>query len=60
MIACCARAGDMTRAHAEMAVLDDFAPGFIASVFRGENPVFTRKEDMEQLLDGLRLVGLSE
>jgi adenylate cyclase len=60
MIACSARAGDMARAGAEIAVLDSFAPGFIASVFRGENPVFTRKEDMEHLLDGLRLAGLRE
>jgi adenylate cyclase len=59
MIACSARAGDMARAHSEIAVLDGFAPGFIASVFRGENPVFTRKEDMGHLLDGLRLAGLS-
>jgi adenylate cyclase len=60
MIACSARAGDMARARTEMAVLDSFAPGFIASVFRGQNPVFTRKEDMENLLGGLRLAGLSE
>ena len=31
---------------AVIAVLDSFAPGFIASVFRGQNPVFTRKEDV--------------
>jgi adenylate cyclase len=60
MIACSARAGDMARARSEIAVLDSFAPGFIASVFRGQNPVFTRKEDMEELLGGLRLAGLSE
>jgi adenylate cyclase len=60
MIACSARAGDMTRARTEIAVLNGFAPGFIASVFRGENHVFARKEDMENLLDGLRLAGLSE
>jgi adenylate cyclase len=60
MIACSARAGDMTRARAEIAVLNSFAPDFIASVFRGENAVFTRKEDMEHLLDGLRLAGLPE
>ena len=60
MIACSARAGDMARAGTEIAVLDSFAPGFIASVFRGENPVFARKEDMEHLLDGLRLAGLPE
>jgi adenylate cyclase len=60
MIACSARAGDMARARSEIAVLDGFAPGFIASVFRGQNPVFTRKEDMENLLGDLRLAGLSE
>jgi adenylate cyclase len=60
MIACSARAGNMARARAEIAVLHSFAPGFIASVFHGENPVFTRKEDKENLLGGLRLAGLSE
>jgi len=60
MIACSARAGDMARARAEIAVLDGFAPDFIASLFSGENPVFIRKEDMEHLLGGLRLAGLSE
>lgn len=60
MIACSARAGDMARARAEIAVLNSFAPGFVVSLFRGENPVFTRKEDMEHLLDGLRLAGIPE
>jgi tetratricopeptide (TPR) repeat protein len=60
MIACSARAGDMVRARAEIAVLNSFAPGFIASLFRGENPVFAHREDMEHLLDGLRLAGLPE
>jgi hypothetical protein len=55
MIACCARAGDLTRAAQEKAVLDGFAADFIASLFRGENRVFTRPEDMQHLLDGLRL-----
>jgi hypothetical protein len=55
MIACCARAGDMARARTEIAVLDSFAPGFIASVFCGDNPVFTRREDMDHLLEDLRL-----
>src|SRR5882757_2884092 len=59
MIACSARAGDMVRARSEIAVLDSFAPNFIASLFQGQNPVFTRKEDMENLLGGLRLAGLS-
>ena len=55
MIACCARAGDLPRAAQERAVLDGFAPDFIPSLFRGENRVFIRLEDMEHLLDGLRL-----
>jgi adenylate cyclase len=55
MIACCARAGDLQKAAQERAVLDGFAPDFVPSLFRGENPVFTRAEDMEHLLDGLRL-----
>jgi hypothetical protein len=37
-----------------------FAPGFIASVFRGEYPAFTLREDVEHLLDGLRMAGLPE
>lgn len=59
MIACCARAGDLQRAAQERAVLDGFAPDFIASLFRGENRVFTRPEDMAHLLEGLRLAGSS-
>jgi hypothetical protein len=55
MIACCARGGDLQKAAQERAVLDGFAPDFIASLFRGENRVFTRTEDMEHLLDSLRL-----
>jgi tetratricopeptide (TPR) repeat protein len=55
VIACCARPGDIQRAARERAVLDGFAPDFIASLFRGENRVFTRPEDMEHLLEGLRL-----
>jgi hypothetical protein len=54
MIACCARAGDLQRAAQERAVLDGFASDFIPSLFRGENRVFTRAEDMEHLLNGLR------
>jgi hypothetical protein len=59
----CHRAGVVVNLFAEgssISVLDSFAPGFIGSVFRGQNPVFTRKEDMENLLGGLRLAGLSE
>jgi hypothetical protein len=36
----------MARARAEIAVLDSFAPGFTASLFRGENRVFTRRETL--------------
>ena len=36
-------------------MLDGFAPDFIASLFRGENRVFTRPDDIGHLLDGLRL-----
>ncbi|WGD56919.1 hypothetical protein QA641_14955 [Bradyrhizobium sp. CB1650] len=58
-IACSARAGDMARAQAEIVALNGFAPGFIGSLFRGENPVFIYREDMERLLDGLRIAGLA-
>jgi len=51
-----AKAGlDLAEAAQERAVLDGFASDFIASLFRGENRMFTRPEDMEHLLDGLRL-----
>jgi tetratricopeptide (TPR) repeat protein len=59
MIACRAQAGELARAQAEIAVLNSFAPDFLPSVFRGENPVFIRRQDMEHLLAGLRLAGLS-
>jgi hypothetical protein len=39
------------------AVLDAFAPDFTASLFRDENRVFMRPENMERLPDGLRLAG---
>ena len=55
MTACCARAGDLEKAAQERAALDGFAPDLIATLFRGENRVFTGPEDMEHLLDGLRL-----
>jgi adenylate cyclase len=55
MIACCARAGDLKQAAQERLALDGFAPDFIPSLFRGENRVFTRSEDFEHLLEGLRL-----
>lgn len=43
-IACCARADDLPRAAQERTVLDGFAPDFIPSLFRGQNPVFTRRK----------------
>jgi adenylate cyclase len=58
MIACSAQEGDLARVRAEIAVLNSFAPDFLGSVFRGENPVFIRGEDMQHLLAGLRLAGL--
>jgi hypothetical protein len=54
MIACCARTGNLHRAARERAVLDSFAPDFIPSLFRGENRVFTRPQDMKHLLECLR------
>ena len=59
----CHRAGVVVNLFAEgvrQSLYWSFAPGFIGSVFRGQNPVFTRKEGMENLLGGLRLAGLSE
>ena len=55
MIACLGRSGDQKRAAQERAVLDSFAPDFIRSLFRGENQVFARTDDMEHLLTGLKL-----
>ena len=40
MIACCAQLGDQARAAKELAVLNGFAPDFIASLFRGDFQVF--------------------
>jgi hypothetical protein len=50
-------AGYLQKAAQERAVLHGFAPDFIASLFRGENRVFTPPENMEHLLNGLRLAG---
>ena len=59
MIACCAQTGDTARAARELAVLNGFAPDFMASLFRGEVQVFRRPADMALLLDSLRLAGAS-
>ncbi len=58
MIACCAQMGDLDRATQEQAVLDGFAPDFMAGLFRGDVQVFRRPEDMALLLDSLRLAGV--
>jgi len=55
MIACLGHSGDQKRAAQERAVLDSFAPDFVRSLFRGENRVFARTDDMEHLLTGLKL-----
>jgi len=60
MIACCARLGDHARAGRELAVLNGFAPEFIASLFRGDFQVFRKPDDMTHLLDSLRLAGVTE
>jgi hypothetical protein len=59
MIACCGRAGDLKQAAQERTALDEFAPDFIPSLFRGELRVFTRPEDTERLLEGLRMAGFT-
>ena len=51
---------DFARAEQEKATLKGFAPDFVASLFRGENQVFARSEDMDHLLEGLRLAGLPD
>ena len=57
MSACCAQMGDHGRAERELAVVNGFAPDFVASLFRGDFRVFRQPEDMDHLLDGLRLAG---
>ena len=59
MVASCAQNGDVAQAKRELATLNGFAPGFIASLFRGEVGVFRRPEDVARVLDGLRLAGAS-
>jgi TolB-like protein/protein involved in temperature-dependent protein secretion len=57
MIACCAQLGDQARAARELAVLNGFAPDFIASLLRGDFQVFREPEAMTNMLDSLRLAG---
>jgi len=60
MIACGAEAGDeaLVRAHADY--LNNFAPDFIHSLFRRENPIFQQPDHMQMLLDGLSKAGLAD
>ena len=55
MVACCAQNGDLERAARERAVLDSFAPDFLAGLFRGDFKVFARPDQMEHLLESLRM-----
>jgi hypothetical protein len=49
----------LKQAAQERTALDEFAPDFIPSLFRGELRVFTRPEDTERLLEGLRMAGFT-
>ncbi len=60
MVACAAESGDEALAREHIDYLDSFAPDFIPSLFRRENPIFQQAEHTELLLDGLRKAGLSE
>ncbi len=60
MIACCARSGNRQRAVEERTALDSFAPDFIPALFRGGHTMFAKPEDMEHLLEGLRLAERAE
>jgi adenylate cyclase len=57
MIACGAEAGDDGLVREHLKYLMSFAPDFIPSMFRGENPIFRRPEHMGLFLDGLRKAG---
>ena len=58
MIACGTEVGDgdLIRGHGEF--LNGFAPDFVPSLLRGENPIFHRREHMALLLDGPGKAGL--
>lgn len=58
MIAYAAEVGDKELLDIHLTALNDFAPGFIGGLFRGENQIFARQEHTEMLLDGLRKAGL--
>ena len=60
LIASCAQLGDQARAAKELAALNNIAPDFTASLFRGDFQVFRKPEDMAHLLDSLRLAGAGE
>lgn len=49
---------DLLNTH--LTALNNFAPDFIASLFRGENRPFAQQDHMDLLLEGLRKAGLSE
>ena len=57
MIAHAANTGDQELLETHRTHLMEIAPGFIGSLFRGENRVFERAEHMELLLNGLRKAG---
>jgi adenylate cyclase len=60
MIAYAAEIGDETLLRTHLDDLNNFAPDFVASLFRGENRCFAKDEHMNMLLDGLRKAGLPE
>ena len=60
MIAHAAEIGDAALMRTHLDALKSFSPGFIASLFRGENRLFAKDEHMDMLLDGLRKAGMPE
>lgn len=59
MIAYAAQKGNEPLMQLHSDALLQAAPGFIGSVFRGENRVYVKPEHMDLLLDGLRKAGFS-
>lgn len=60
MIVHAAKIGNRALLERHLSELTQFAPDFIASLFRGENKPFHQDEHMTMLLDGLRKAGLPE
>jgi len=58
MIAYAAEMGDDTLLRSHIQKLDEIAPDFIPSLFRGDFKVFGRTEHMNKLLLTLRSAGL--